>query len=247
MGNNVSKPARTSPPVRVSYPFINAVQLEKAKADTIRRGQNPDETKCGVVMMFEKNNAEHKEFLRLLKIDAEQALLEHWPDQTQPDGTKIPHPSRPRHPIIGSVIKDGDTGLNKKGILLKEKNPEYAGHWIVRAGCGGGRIPDAILAQRDAKGQPIYVTDQATIYGGCKCRVNMNAYTYSNKSDGVTFGLNGVQKWEDGESFGGGKPALESMFDKTAPPAGPDPFAGAAASTVDPFAGVTTNVDSGPF
>ena len=58
------------------------------------------------------------------------------------------------------------------------------------------------------------VLDSNMVYGGCYCKVNINAYTYAMQANqGVTCGLNGVQFWSDGESFGGGRPPLDEMFE----------------------------------
>ncbi len=178
----------TTPPVRVSYPQVFVPRA-------IQEGAEP---KYGIVLMFDKTNSEHNKFLNMLHAKAQKAMKEKWPDPTK----------RPRIPIVGhdmSCIKDGDTACNKQGVPLIEKNPEYAGHFIVRA--GSKRKPGIVDKGRAE------IMDKEAIYGGCSCKINLNPYAYDTKGNkGVTFGLNGVQFWGDGEAFGGGRPSTEDMF-----------------------------------
>jgi hypothetical protein len=65
------------------------------------------------------------------------------------------------------------------------------------------------------------IIDAGEIYGGVWACVSVNAYAYDVKANkGVTFGLNGIQKIKDGESFGTGRPAVSAMF---TPAASEDP------------------------
>ena len=210
----VSKPARTSPPVRVSY----AEQIFVAKA-----GEKGGALKYGVTILVDKKNAEQMAWLKQIATDATEALAEYWPDPA----------TRPRIPVIGelaSVIKDGDKTCNKQGIPYKEKNPEYIGNYFLRV--YNTTKPTAVDRNNSA------IIDPSEIYSGCYCRVNINCYTFDGETNkGVTAGLNGVQKWAEGERLSGGAPSLEAMFGG-AVPAEADPFANA-----DPFAGAATNVD----
>ncbi|MDA8113552.1 MAG: DUF2815 family protein [Acidithiobacillus sp.] len=217
MGNeNVSKPARTSPPLRVSY----TQSLFTPK--TFQQGQKPA---YSMTAMIDKNVPEQMAWLKQLYKDAEEALAEKWPDPAK----------RPRIPLIGetnSLFKDGDKTTDKQGVPLKEKNPEYAGHYILRM---SSKVKPFVV---DRNRQEILTADE--VYGGCFCKVNCNVYTYEMElNKGITCGINGVQKWAEGERFGGGRPSLESMFD-AAPP-----VAGAAGG--DPFAGAPTPVEEDPF
>jgi len=109
MGNeNVSKPARTSPPLRVSY----TQSLFTPK--TFQQGQKPA---YSMTAMIDKAVPEQMAWLKQLYKDAEEALAEKWPDPAK----------RPRIPLIGetnSLFKDGDKTTDKQGVPLKEKNPE---------------------------------------------------------------------------------------------------------------------------
>jgi Protein of unknown function (DUF2815). len=50
--------------------------------------------------------------------------------------------------------------------------------------------------------------------GGCWCKVNINPYARKRKTNqGISVGLNGVQKWRDGDRFGRGSYKVDDMFD----------------------------------
>lgn len=209
---NVSKlPVRVGP-IRVSYPCVFQPRAFQA-------GQTP---KYSIALMFDKQNEEHKKVLATLHKQMQEALAEKWPDEK----------TRPRNPLIGdtrSPIKDGDKTLNTSGIPISEANPEYAGHYIVRA--SSTRAPRVVDRGLNT------IMDSNEIYGGCFCNVNINVYTYDKGvNKGVTFGLNGVQKHADGESFAGGNMAAEDMFESGGAddPAnyGDDPFAAPAGDAV---------------
>jgi len=181
--------AVTTPPVRVSFPTIFTPRAVVA-------GQTP---KYGIVMMFEKGDKDHMASLKQLNNEAELAKSTKWPDQEK----------APRIPMAGhdlSPIKDGDKALNKQGVPIAEKNPEYAGHWIIRA----NSLQQPIVVDRNKA----ELLDKSKVYGGCYCKVNINPFAYDTSGNrGVTFGLNGVQLWADGESFGTGRPKVDDMFD----------------------------------
>jgi len=151
--------------------------------------------------MLDKKNDEDKKFIESLKKQCMAAIETKWSNEK----------ARPRLPIIGhdmSPIKDGDQACDKQGIPLAEKHPEYAGHWIIRA--GATKAPVVVDRARKA------IESANEIYGGCWCRVNLNAYAYEfNGNKGVSFGLNGVQKIDDDEGFGSAGPRrVEDMFEE---------------------------------
>lgn len=225
MGKNVNRDPRTSPAVPISYPCL------------FKPGEKYDT--FSITLMIDKKNPEAMAYMKSLYGDAKSALEEHFPDAA----------TRPRHPIAGhdkSPIKDGDKNNNNKGIPLRESNPEYAGHWIIRATRQSSQGPPLVVDPNNQE-----VMSQRKIYGGCVCKVNMNAYTFeSEKNSGVTFGLNGVKFVEDGEPLGSSRQSVEEMFGGASAGSGggsdDDPFGegstppGEGASD-DPFA------DGGPF
>ena len=111
---------------------------------------------------------------------------------------------------VGSPIRDGDKeaklltsdGQSKRG----DKYPERAGHIFINA---RSQRPIAVV---DKTNTPI--TKPTEMYGGCKGRISVTFYPYNQKGNiGVAAALNGVQKIADGEPFGGGAPAVDTMFD----------------------------------
>lgn len=86
-----------------------------------------------------------------------------------------------------SVIKDGDE--------TAEDYPERAGHWMMNI--SSKRRPGVV----DQNLQDII--DPGEIYAGCWVRVSLGSYPYTFKGNGVGFGLNNVQKVDDGEPLGG--------------------------------------------
>lgn len=96
-----------------------------------------------------------------------------------------------------------DDGTTTKG----EKYPERLGHWFIN--CRSEKPVAVVDRTRNI------ITDPEQIYAGVKAKVSINFYPYSVEGNhGVGAGLNGVQKIADGEPIGGGgKPAVESMFD----------------------------------
>lgn len=212
---------RTTPPVRISYPAIFEKHAPQSGSGA---------PAYSVALMFDKKDKEHMAFLKLLMADMTKLLEGNWPDPA----------TRPRIPLHGhdkSPIKDGDTACNQQGIPLKEKNPEYAGHFILRAASYG----DAMTVVDRNKAE---ILDRGAVYGGCFCKINLNAYARMRSDNpGISIGLNGVQKWADGESFGGNaRPSVDSMFESSASddPANygngnADAFFGAT-GTDDPFA-----------
>ena len=209
-GKNVGAPHRTSPPVRVSFPTIF----------TPKPFQAGDTPKYSIVVMLDKADKDHMAFVKQIHADLKYCLETQWPKEAD----------RPRVPLVGetySPIKDGDKTKNKNGIPLVEKNAEYANHYIIRAATANKPVcVDKNMSE---------ILDTNVIYGGCYCKINLNAYAYASGSGGVTFGLNGVQFTADGDSFGGGRPPTSEMFDD----AGADDPSNYGSD--DPFAG-TSNV-----
>lgn len=100
---------------------------------------------------------------------------------------------------LKSVLHDGD----EEGDL--ERNPEYEGYWFMSV---SSKTKPGIV-DRDV--QPIL--DSTEVYSGCFARCSINAFAYNTQGNkGVSFGLNHVQKMEDGD-FLGGRSRAEDDFD----------------------------------
>jgi hypothetical protein len=110
---------------------------------------------------------------------------------------------------VRTPLRDGDKeadDLTEDGKTKGEKHPERLGCYFINA---RSQKPVGVF---DRQRNPIHDAD--AVYGGCKGKINVTFYAYSNQGNhGVGCGLNGVQKIADGEPFGGGAPAVESMFD----------------------------------
>lgn len=103
-----------------------------------------------------------------------------------------------------SIIHDGDD----EDQTDTERYPERAGHWYMTV--GSVRRPGVV----DQDVLPIL--DASEIYSGCYGRVELGAFPYSvSGKNGVTFGLNNLQKLADGEVLGG-RSRPEDVFSRVA-------------------------------
>lgn len=111
---------------------------------------------------------------------------------------------------VRTPLRDGDAeadDLTEDGSTKRDKYPERLGCYFINA---RSTKPVGVY---DRQRNPI--VDASDVYAGCKVKVAITFYPYSNSGNhGIGVGLNGVQKVADGEAIGGGgKPAVESMFD----------------------------------
>lgn len=141
-----------------------------------RDEEKPDEKVYSAMLMIPKSDTKTMERLWAAEEQAKEDGKSKW-------GGKIPGNLKP------SIIKDGDD--------TAEDYPERAGHWHLSV--SSKNKPGVV--DRDV--QPIL--DQSQIYAGCYVRAALNAapYAHPKGGKGVTFFLNHIQKWEDGEPLGG--------------------------------------------
>ena len=100
---------------------------------------------------------------------------------------------------LSTTLHDGDEEADL------ERNPEYAGHFYMAM--NSKQKPGVV----DADLNP--VMDATEVYSGCYARVSMGAFAFNtNGNKGVSFGLNNVQKLEDGEPLGGVRAKAEDDF-----------------------------------
>lgn len=100
-------------------------------------------------------------------------------------------------------FRDGDVPHGKK----REVKPEHKGMWVVRAATKAEFGKPAVV---DQKRNPI--DNAGDMYPGCYARAFVLASAYVNpEKDGVSFILDGIQKYKEGEAFGGKKP-VNQMF-----------------------------------
>jgi hypothetical protein len=97
------------------------------------------------------------------------------------------------------TIHDGDEDADL------DRNPEYENHWYMTV---AAKTKPGIV---DRNKEPI--TNSEEIYSGVYARVSLNAFAFNTQGNkGVSFGLNHIQKWADGE-FLGGRTRAEDDFD----------------------------------
>jgi hypothetical protein len=89
--------------------------------------------------------------------------------------------------VLKGGLRDGDT---------EKDDPIYAGHYFFNA--NSNEKPGVV----DQDVNPIINKDE--FYSGCYGRASITMYPYdASGSKGIAFGLNNVQKLEDGQKFGG--------------------------------------------
>ncbi len=91
-------------------------------------------------------------------------------------------------------LHDGDGVRPNSG---EEFGPECKGHWVITV--SSNRKPVLVYSDKTP------LTAESEIYSGCYARAIINFYAYDAQgSKGITAGLNGVMKLEDGEPLCGG-------------------------------------------
>jgi len=184
--------ATTTPPVRISYPNL-------FKPKTFSKGSD-EEPKYSVILLFNKADPAAREYLNSLYQIVNQLIIDKWPDPA----------NRPRNPIVGnefSPIKDADVSAGQKDrIPVVEKNPEYAGHWIIST--SNRDKPDVFDENNQA------ILNPAKIYPGCWIQANIHPWPYDNNSGkGISFQINAARFARDDEPFAGRKKqSAEEMF-----------------------------------
>lgn len=141
-----------------------------------RDEDKPDDKVYSAMLMIPKSDTKTMEALWAAEAQAKEDGKSLW-------GGKIPGNLKP------SIIKDGDD--------TADDYPERAGHWHLSV--SSKNQPGVV----DRNVQPIM--NQSQIYAGCYVRAALNAraYNHAKGGKGVTFYLNHIQKWEDGEPLGG--------------------------------------------
>lgn len=95
------------------------------------------------------------------------------------------------------ALKDADKHTDQNGVILAEKNPEYAGSYVIKA----DSIQRPIIINRN---KAALTEDDGVIYSGCYINVSLGVagYEFGKVKKGVKCYLNGVQFVRDGERFG---------------------------------------------
>ncbi len=110
---------------------------------------------------------------------------------------------------VRAPLRDGDAEkdeLTEDGSTKGDKYPERAGCYFMNA---RSKRPVGVYDR-----QRNVIDNPDALYAGCKGKIAVSFYAYSTQgNNGIGVSLNGVQKISDGDSIGGGKPSVESMFD----------------------------------
>lgn len=148
---------------------------------------NPDqEAAYSTVILIPKSD---KKTLKAIE-NAQQAALEQG--KNSKFGGKIP-------PNWQNTLKDGDEDADL------ERNPEYEGHMYMSV---KSKTPPGVVDR-----QLNEIIDSTEVYSGCYAKVSINAFPYNVSGNrGVSFGLNHVQKVDDGD-FLGGRSRAEDDFE----------------------------------
>ena len=193
-----------TPKARVSFP-----SLFKAKA--YDEGKEP---KFEADLVFPKSAD-----LKALKVMCATALREKF----GPDAMNITESEN-------GVAKPGSKGKLWWPIRDGAEKTDKDGK--ARDGYG----PDTVYIKVSSKNKPgivdqnaYRITDAGDMYGGCYATAYVNAYTYDNKTRGVSIGLQTMQKVAEGEPFGSRsnpeddfEPITEDDFDKVEDGAEPE-------------------------
>lgn len=100
---------------------------------------------------------------------------------------------------LKTTMHDGDVDADL------DRNPEYAGHYYMSV---SSKTKPGIV-DRDKE----IITDSSEVYSGCYARASINAFAFNTQGNrGVSFGLNHLQKLDDGDYLGG-RSRAEDDFD----------------------------------
>lgn len=169
----------------LSFPHLSKSQAENNKNDK-------GEPRYDIQIIIPKSQ---REDLKAIFKAIKEVGMDKWGDKW----TQVRNPLRD-----GDAEKDE---LTEDGTTKGEKYPERLGCYFLNA--RSSRPVGVVDRSRNIIDDP-----ENEVYGGCKGKINVGFYSYSNSGNhGIGAGLNGVQKVADGEAFGATRTPVESMFD----------------------------------
>lgn len=191
---NFYGPQLSTPVGRIVYPA-----LKNARADTRDpiEGQGPRPDRWQATVLLDKKNKEVKKWIASIEEEG-QAMLTAFNKAAKARGEKLKI-------SCDSVVIDGDEFLAAKAGRA-EKNPFYAGHWVIQAdlpASNGKTAPESF----NAKLKPI---DGDTIVGGMLCSLAVALCIFKS---GPKFRLQGVQLVkDDGVRLGATQKSAKDLF-----------------------------------
>lgn len=169
---------------------VGTLSFPRLHPDTVQpndKGENVYECQ---ILIPKTSKKELKALLSAIKTVGEAQFGDNW--------RKVRNPLRDGDKEADELTTDGST----KG----DKYPERLGHYFMTA---RSKRP-VVVVDRDRD----VIHDSTVVYGGCKGRMSVQFYPYSTAGNhGIGASLNGVQKVSEGEPFGAGPKAAETMFD----------------------------------
>ena len=166
---------------RIRFSFVHVFEPHQME----KNGQKIGQPSYSVQILIRKDDTENIELIKAGMAAAfQKGLKEKW------NGVR---PAELRNPL-----KDGD-------LSDHTKRPEHAGHFWM----------NVTMAAFDKTGAPkpkpvvvnaglTRITDPVDFYSGCFGNISINFYPYNTLGNGVSAGLQNIQKTADGENLGGG-------------------------------------------
>jgi len=147
---------------------------------------NGSDPKYSTVILIPKSDKETLKKIRNAQAAAAEAGKDKFKNKTIPKN-------------LATTLRDGDEDADTM------QNPEYTGHFYMNV--SSKNKPGVV--DRDLN--PII--DAGEVYSGCYARVSLNFFAYNVAGkQGISAGLNNVQKIADGEPLGGSASSPESDF-----------------------------------
>lgn len=168
---------------RIRFSYVKAF---KAEAMT-KNGKVIGEPKFSVQILIKKDDTENITIIKnAMQAAYQKGLSEKW-SGVKPEGLRSP-------------LRDGDT-------TDLTKNPERKGCFFMNVSCAEKNPPVVV-----GPNPKIRITDPKDFYSGCFGNIAINFFPYNTLGDGVSAGLQNIQKTSDGENLGGGASNPEADF-----------------------------------
>ena len=168
------------------------------------RAQEGGKPKFGATFIFENK------FRKELEAKVAEVIKAEWGDK----GIEMAKKGLIKSPFLAG---DGKEAHSKK---TAELNPGMGvGVFFIRASANEDRPP--AVWWKDPNKQEA----EATVYSGCYGKVIVNCFVWTNdqSGNGVSFGLSGFQKLQEGERLGGSGEIDKSKWNETVEDAGAAP------------------------